>query len=109
MRRRFLKWIAGSFVLGTFAAVGRGWMSPRSVEAIETGDLKDTLEKGLYARLPEQFEFINRVVALVENETISLKLVYSTFKWSRQYGKGRRYYYFELAMRKRAGDIFDDM
>lgn len=109
MRRRFLKWIAGSFVLGTFAALGQGWMSPCSVHAIETGDLKDTLEKGLYARLPEQFEFINRVVTLVEQEKLSLKLVYSTFKWSRQYDKGRRYYYFELAMRKRAGDIFDDV
>ncbi|MHC2068537.1 hypothetical protein ACYFX5_13820 [Bremerella sp. T1] len=105
MRRRMLKWIAGSFALGTAYVLGGKCFAPTSLHAADSADLKDTLERGLYARLPEQYEFIARVVFKVEQDELSLKLVYSTFKWARQYDKGRRYYYFEAAMRKRAGDL----
>ncbi|PQO27115.1 hypothetical protein [Blastopirellula marina] len=105
MRRRFLKWIAGSFAIGSFAALGHGWLSPSLSMAVDTANLQQTLEKGLYARLPVQFEFIAAVIFLVEQDKIPLKLVYSTFKWAQQYDKGRRYYYFEIGMRKRAARI----
>lgn len=105
MRRRMLKWIAGSFALGGAFALGQNWFHAPKLDAAEVPRLRETLERGLYARLPEQFAFIARVVAAVEQDRITLKLVYSTFQWSRQYDKGRRYYYFEAAMRKRASDL----
>ncbi|MFN3153189.1 hypothetical protein [Bremerella sp.] len=105
MRRQMLKWIASSFALGGAYALGQGWLAPRQLDAADVANLKQTLERGLFVRLPEQFEFIDQVVKLVEQEKLSLKLVYSTFQWSRQYDKGRRYYYFEAAIRKRAGDL----
>lgn len=105
MRRQMLKWIAGSFALGGAYALGQNWLVPQQVDAADVADLKDTLERGLYARLPEQYAFIDRVVDLVKMNRISLKLVYSTFQWSYKYDKGRRFYYFEAAMRKRAGDL----
>lgn len=105
MRRRFLKWIASSFAMGSFAALGHGWLSPRLSLAIETANLQETLEKGLYVRLQSQYDFIASVIYLVEQDKLPLKLVYSTFKWAQQYDKGRRYYYFELGIRKRAARI----
>lgn len=105
MRRRMLKWIAGSFALGGAYALGQSWLAIPRLDAADVPNLKETLERGLYARLPEQYAFIARVVALVQQDVISLKLVYSTFQWSREYDKGRRYYYFEAAMRKRASDL----
>lgn len=105
MRRRFLKWITGSFAVGTLSALGHGWLSPQQAMAADTGELQELLEKGLYVRLPEQYEFIASVIYLVEHDKLSLKLVYSTFKWAKQYSKGRRYYYFELGMRKRAAQL----
>jgi len=105
MRRRMLKWIAGSFALGGAYALGHGWLASQRLDAADVPNLKKTLERGLYARLPEQYEFIARVVMLVDQDKLSLKLVYSTFQWARQYDRGRRYYYFEAAMRKRAGEL----
>ena len=102
MRRQILKWIASSFAFGAASALGGNWAFTSQLMAANTVDLKDTLEKDLYARTPEQFEFIETVVLLVANKILSPKLVYSTFKWSLQYDKGRRFYYFEAAMRKRA-------
>lgn len=105
MRRRMLKWIAGSFALVGAYALGQDWLVPNKLDAADVPKLQETLERGLYARLPEQYEFIAKVVLLVKQDKISPKLVYSTFQWSREYDKGRRYYYFEAAMRKRASDL----
>ncbi|RCS52956.1 hypothetical protein DTL42_09060 [Bremerella cremea] len=102
MRRRFLKWMTGSFAVGTLAALGHGWLSPPQAAAANTGNLQEILEKGLYVRQQSQYDFIASIIFLVEHDKLSLKLVYSTFKWAMQYDKGRRYYYFELGMRKRA-------
>jgi hypothetical protein len=69
--------------------------------SVVTLDLKTTLEKGLRARRPSEFEFIAVVVARVEDGTLPLSVVKSTFGWSR---KKIRYpmVYFEQAMRVRA-------
>ncbi|PQO36865.1 hypothetical protein C5Y96_06785 [Blastopirellula marina] len=105
MRRRMLKWIAGSFALGGAYALGQTWLAPSRLDAADVPNLQETLEKGLYARLPEHFDFIERIVLLVQLDRISLKLVYSTFQWALRFEKGRRFYYFEAAMKKRAGDL----
>lgn len=64
-------------------------------------DLKSVLEKGLKARRPEEFAFVRRVVERVEDGSLPVSLVRSTFLWARQ----RQPYpvvYFERAMRVRA-------
>lgn len=64
-------------------------------------DLKSVLEKGLKARRPEEFAFVRRVVERVEDGSVPVSLVKSTFLWARQ----RQPYpvvYFERAMRVRA-------
>lgn len=105
MRRRMLKWIAGSIALGGAYALGQDWLVTPRLDAADVPNLQETLERGLYARLPEHFDFIERIVLLVQLERISLKLVYSTFQWARKFDKGRRFYYFEAAMKKRASEL----
>lgn len=63
--------------------------------------LKDALEKGLKARRPEEFEFIDRVVFLVEEGVLPKRLVQSTFFWARQHPRIPAVY-FEWALRARA-------
>ena len=46
--------------------------------------LKDKLEKGLKARLPSEFAFIANVVSKVNDGTLPLSLVDSTFLWARK-------------------------
>ncbi len=51
-----------------------------------TPTLKQTLEKGLKARRPEEFAFIAMVVKKVDKGVLPRDLVESTFLWAR--GKG---------------------
>ena len=108
MRRQKLKWIAGSFVLGSVSLLGNGLM-PRCALAANTADLRETLEKGLFARLPEHFAFIDKVIAAIEQDKLPLPLVYSTYRWALKQDRGRRIYYFEQAMRQRAAKIGVDL
>lgn len=72
--------------------------------AVEVAGLKDQLEKGLKARLPADFGFISRVVMLVDNEKLPLKLVKAVFQWAREKGARSNYPfpYFERALKIRA-------
>ena len=72
--------------------------------AAKTADLKDRLEKGLKARRPEEFKFIDRVVALVEKDKLPLSMVDGTFHWARRKAK-HRFQYFEAGLRKQAKKI----
>ena len=63
--------------------------------------LKDQLEKGLKARLPREFAFIDRVVKMVDNQQLPLDLVQSTFLWARV-KKPYPFPYFETGLRTRA-------
>lgn len=67
-------------------------------------ELKDELEAGLKARRPEEFQFIARVVKLVEEGRLPLKLVRSTFVWARR-KKPYPFPFFERAMIARAAQI----
>ena len=72
--------------------------------AVEVTDLKLQLEKGLRARRPEEFKFVKLVVTMVENDSLPLPLVKSTFLWARKKAITTRYPfpYFERALRVRA-------
>jgi hypothetical protein len=70
----------------------------------EVADLQEQLEDGLKARLPREFEFIDRVVSLVQQGRLPLDLVKSTFQWAR----AKRPYpfpYFERGLRLRAAKL----
>ncbi len=67
-------------------------------------DLKQQLEAGLYARRPEEFAYIARVIRMVNRQQLPERLVKSTFAWARR----KRPYplvYFERALRVRARRI----
>ncbi|MBI1249696.1 hypothetical protein GC197_17865 [bacterium] len=100
MRRKLLKWIAGGLAYGVVAGLVETWQtSPAFANRVS---LKDTLNNELYIRTPDQTAFINKVVNLVNNGSLSLRLVYSTLEWSLRFEKGKRYYYFAPALKKRA-------
>ncbi len=93
--------------------VGFGAVVPRQASpaasaggtvAAEVGDLKNVLEKGLRARRPQEFEFVDVVVTMVGNDTLPLDLVRSTFLWARKKAKTTPYPfpYFERGLRVRA-------
>lgn len=67
----------------------------------ENPTLEDTLAKGLKARLPEEFAFVDRVVKLVDHGRLSREMVQSTFLWARKKPK-HQFQYFEHGLRLRA-------
>jgi len=75
--------------------------APGACQAANVANLRDRLEKGLKARRPQEFDFIDQVVTLVEKDTLKRKLVDSTFLWARRKPKNQ-FQYFEHAMRLRA-------
>ena len=67
-------------------------------------DLRETLIFGLRPRLPSETAFIEMVVTKVENKTLPLELVISTFRWA----QGRKPYpmpFFQRALVVRAAKI----
>jgi hypothetical protein len=63
--------------------------------------LKDKLEKGLKARLPSEFAFIASVVSKVDDGTLPLSLVDSTFLWARK-KSNHQFEYFQQGLTLRA-------
>ena len=68
----------------------------------QTPKLRDTLEKGLKARLPKEFKFIDVVVTMVENKTLPEPMVLSAFHYvrKRKSHKAGLVPYFEEALRR---------
>ena len=64
-------------------------------------DLRNQLEKGLKARLPREFAFIDRIVQMVDNKQLPYDMVQSTFMWARV-KKPYPFPYFESGLRTRA-------
>jgi hypothetical protein len=64
-------------------------------------DLKTQLQKGLRARRPVEFEYINEIIALVESGELPKPLVTTTFVWARKQ-PARQLQYFQFALQTRA-------
>ena len=64
-------------------------------------DLKTQLQKGLRARRPVEFEYIDEIIALVENGELPKPLVTTTFVWARKQPT-RQLQYFQFALQTRA-------
>ncbi|HKD36729.1 MAG TPA: hypothetical protein VKB78_08005 [Pirellulales bacterium] len=69
-----------------------------------TPKLKDTLEKGLKARLPSEFAFIDEVISKVDDGTLPRSMVESTFLWARR-RQIHAFEYFEQGLKVRAAQI----
>lgn len=95
---------SGLTFTGATSSVGLTGETTQSPVAAEVTDLKQQLEKGLKARRPEEFQFVDLVVTMVGNDTLPLDLVKSTFIWARKKALTTRYPfpYFERALRVRA-------
>jgi len=72
--------------------------------AIKVAELQDLLEKGLKARRPEEFQFIGKVVAMVKNDKLPVRIVLETFHWVRKNRPKAKslIIYFERVLRDRA-------
>lgn len=66
-----------------------------------TPKLKDTLEKGLKARLPSEFAFIRTVTEKVDDGTLPRSVVESTFLWARRKPQ-HPFEYFQQGLKIRA-------
>lgn len=99
-----------SVVLGLLVAVLAGTPGLVGSQARAAGtkatpggpDLKDTLQKGLKARRPNEHQFIAHVVNHVENGHLPLDLVNSTFLWARRQQAHYPFPYFERGLKERA-------
>lgn len=67
--------------------------------------LKDLLEKRLKARRPKEFAFIAKVVKLVDQKKLPLKMVKTTYLWAMKKPRRRPFQYFERAMKLRAAKL----
>jgi hypothetical protein len=99
-RRRFLQCIpmGGAFGIGLITTC---WMDASRAAPLT---LREQLEKGLKARLPEEFAFIDTVVTMVDNGTLPRDMVDGVFFWVRQNRNQRKYMvpYFERLLRLKA-------
>jgi hypothetical protein len=84
-------------------AISASWWGGTACHGQEAG-LQDRLEKGLKARLPNEFSFISTVVTMVNNGQLPLDMVDSTFLWVRKNRSHKKYLvpYFERILRRRA-------
>jgi len=106
--------MSGSFVLRClFLSFAFSLLVPAMMDTahaqpgVDVAELRDQLESGLKARRPQEFQFIARVIALVNADRLPLALVRSTFHWARKKTrfKGHTFTYFERALRIRAARI----
>lgn len=72
---------------------------------VEVEQLQKTLEVGLLARRPAEFQFIGRVVLLVASGRLPLPMVETTFHWARRKHAKYPFPYFEVGLRIRAREI----
>jgi hypothetical protein len=72
----------------------------------QVSGLQDQLEKGLKCRRPQEFEFVDAVVAKVEHGDLSRQIVVETFAFARKraakYGTKYAFPYFQRGLEERA-------
>ena len=102
---RFLIWVLFIGLIGLPPTVTRAeTKTDTGPIAIKVAELQDLLEKGLKARRPEEFQFIGKVVVMVKNDQLPVKIVLETFHWVRKNRPKAKslMIYFERVLRIRA-------
>ena len=72
--------------------------TPAKTNAAVQVTLKQQLQKGLKLRRPIEFEFVDGIVQMVEEDKLSIDTVNKAFAWSRHRNKVRPYVYFEASL-----------
>jgi hypothetical protein len=68
--------------------------------------LRTQLEKGLKARRPVEFDYIDQIIKLVDEEKLPRSLVVSTYLWAqRKPSRQLQYFQFALQMRAKGLDV----
>lgn len=97
--------LSGAYVTKLFGQrIGPQFGQPRRYRDGIHVNFRQQLEQGLYARRPEEFAFIARVVRMVEENQLSRQLVDSTFQWARK-KRPYPYVYFERGLKVRAARL----
>ena len=87
-------------VAGSVAAPAAEPPGPR-----ESTSLAERLKAGLKARLPQEFAYVDRVAALVEEGVLPVKLVDTAFAWARKKGVPYPFPYFRRVLEIQASLI----
>lgn len=103
LRRQFLRWIAVGFAL----CIGL-FVSPVQAQS-GVASLQETLEKGLKARRPVEFEFIAEVIEFVELGALKRDRVMACFEYARRRNENQPMRYFIPAMRIEAKRVGVDL
>lgn len=108
MGTRASQWCAAALLLAGLAAPA-AWINSTGARpaaaADDLAEFKEQLRFGLLVERPEDQEYINRVVAMVEQGRLPIALVKSTFQWARNRKKPYPFPYFKRALEIRAGEI----
>ena len=108
-RRRFLQSLGG-WCSAALAAPGHTAASVRGEDrdppGVQIASLKDQLERGLTARRAVEFQFIGRVVQLVNQNQLTRAMVLGTYDYVVKKYRNRKYLVpvFELTLRRRVKD-----
>jgi hypothetical protein len=98
------RWFAFTLMLAVALACGRAQAEgplPFDGGGVSGLDLRTQLEKGLKARRPVEFKYIDEIITLVEEEKLPRKLVVTTYLAAQRQPR-RQLQYFQLALAARA-------
>ncbi len=98
MRRKLLRALLALGVVVASALAAEAFGKPPKTNSSVQVTLKQQLQKGLKCRRPVEFEFVDRVVRLVEEEKLSIDTVNKAFAWSRHRNSFRPFVYFERSL-----------
>ena len=103
-RRAWSRLIAGLLI--PVASFSERFAQRASAEdaGVDLAELQDRLEFGLRARLPREYRFLRKVVALVKLRRIPVELVLSTYHWARK-KRPHPFPYFMRALQIRVAEL----
>jgi hypothetical protein len=109
MRTQHSRAVFLSILLALAALPGTWSHAEEPVGGAEVLSLEDQLKTGLKARRPEETEFVEEVVRLVNNGKLPRKLVDSTFMWALRRRTSYPFPAFERALRLQADQLGVDL
>jgi hypothetical protein len=101
-RRNWLTWLAACLLLNAGLSQVRGQQKDEVT-------LAERLRAGLKCRRPEEVDFVDDVVALVDQKKLGVDLVLSTYQWAVKQRPDFPFYYFQYGIRRRAAAIGVDI
>jgi len=101
MRRRVWLKSLGLLIVQAWAML----LSRRTLAQQQVADLSQTLRSYLKCRRPVEFEFIDVVVAKVNQGLLPLPMVLSMMKWARERREDIPFPYFQEGLRRRAAEL----